>query len=80
MGVRRYRVKYSVYSGTGGYSVKTRDFRALRAAGEFIRDLPDDHSFDEIRAVEVAPLNEEEMGALAFFSDGAYTPPGRFSR
>lgn len=77
MGVRRYRVKYSAYSGTGGYSVKTRDFRSLRAAGEFIRDLPENQCFDEIRAVEVTTLSSEEMDALAMFSDGAFVAPKR---
>jgi hypothetical protein len=72
VGVRRYRVKYSVYGDEGGYSVKTREFRSLRNAGEFLRDMPANHEFNEIKVVEYGPLTPDERNALCTFSDGRF--------
>ena len=74
VGVKRYRVRYSVHTETGGYSSKTRDFRSLRSAGEFIRDLSGGLEFSDICSMEVQPLSDQEKQALAMFSDGAYEP------
>lgn len=67
--VRRYKVKYSV-TVEGRYSVKTRDFSSLRRAGEFVRDFPKEHEFLEIRAMDIGPLDDQEKGAFALFTEG----------
>jgi hypothetical protein len=67
--VRRYRVKYSLFA-EGRYAIKTREFGSLRSAGEFVRDFPEDHEFVEIRALDINPLDPQEKGAFAFFTDG----------
>ena len=69
MPVRRYRVKYSVFA-EGRYSTKTREFGSLRSAGEFVRDFASDFEFLEIRALDIGPLDDQEKGAFAFFTDG----------
>lgn len=67
--VRRYKVKYAITAG-GKYRTQTREFSSLRSAGNFVRDFPDDHEFVEIRAMDIGPLDEQEKGAFAFFTDG----------
>lgn len=69
MAVRRYRLKYAV-TADGRYSSKVREFGSLRAAGEWVRDMPPDHEFIEIRALDIGPLDAQEKGAFAFFTDG----------
>lgn len=69
MAIRRYRVKYSIFAD-GQYSTKTREFGTLRSAGEWVRDLPSNHEFLEIRALDIGQLDDQEKGAFAFFTDG----------
>lgn len=70
-GVRKYRVRYSVYEGEGArYSTKMREFGSLRAAAEFARDLPSPDDFLGIQAVDYGELTEQERHAFALFTDG----------
>jgi len=48
---RRYRVKYVFHDADGGYQTRTTELASLRAAGEFVRDLPSPSDFVEIKAV-----------------------------
>jgi hypothetical protein len=70
VGIRRYRLKYSVSPPDGSYITKTKEFASLRQAGEWVRDMPKDHAFVEIRALDIGPLDEQEKGVFAFFTDG----------
>jgi hypothetical protein len=69
--VQRYRVKYTVYDG-GSYTLKYREVRSLREAGEFIKLIVDSDSqeFNEVRLITYAPLSIDEMRMLVFFTDG----------
>lgn len=73
MGIRRYRVKYSVHPGDGAYHSKTIDFRSLRAVGEFIRDMPGNTSLLDVAVLEILPLSAPERRALSLFSDGKFS-------
>ena len=71
MRVRRYKVRYGVHGVNGGdYATTVREFTSLRAVGEFAQDLPSDHEFLDIRAVQYETLTPQECEALAVFSGG----------
>lgn len=50
--------------------MKTREFSSLRSAGEFVRDFPPEYEFLEIRALDIGPLDPQEKGAFALFTEG----------
>lgn len=74
--VRKYRVRFSVYEGTGArYSISWKEFGSLRAAAEFARDLPASDDFQGIQAVEYSELTEQERHAFLLFSEGKVPLP-----
>lgn len=50
--------------------MKTNEFVSLRSAGEFVRDLPSDHEFIEVRAMDIGPLDSNEKQVFLSFTEG----------
>jgi len=56
--------------GDRGYLTKVKDFRSLRSAAMFVRDMPEHYRFVEIRGLDIAPLDGLEKLAFENFTDG----------
>lgn len=63
-------MKVAITAPDGSYRTTVREFTSLRSAGEFVRDLPAEQEFLEIRAMDITPLDDQEKGAFAFFTEG----------
>lgn len=68
--MRRYRVRWTALPVEGGYISKTKEFGSLRAAAEHVRDLPSNCEFQEVRALELEQLTNQEKIAFSLFTDG----------
>ena len=73
VGIRRYRVRWTLHPVEGGYVAKNKEFGSLRAGAEHVRDLGADCEFLDIRAVEIEPLTDQEKAAFGLFTDGRVT-------
>ena len=63
-------MRWTAHPEEGGYLSKTKEFGSLRAAAEHVRDLPSSCEFQEIRAMELEQLTDQEKAAFALFTDG----------
>lgn len=68
--MRRYRVRWTAYPVEGGYTSKTKEFGSLRAAAEHVCDLPSNCEFQEIRALELEQLTNQEKAVFSRLTDG----------